>query len=247
VTPVRLVVANGCSMTYGDELADRMNTCWGALIARRLGADFVNLGACAGSNRRTVRLSVERLGRYTAERGLRPDEVLHLAMWTRMNRYEVHADEADPYPGLPETFTDGGWCRIHPQYVKRKDHRSTSWYRHLQNDAGDRSDFLLGWVLLDAWLARGGYRYGFLWAFDPDPDLFAAFPQYAAQLDLSRVIGTDRTPFGGPSFYSFGAARDDLGPDRHPLEGSHEAFVDEVAYDWAHRLATEDLETRVRT
>ncbi|RKN44899.1 DUF6071 family protein [Streptomyces hoynatensis] len=234
-SPVRLLVVNGCSMTFGDELPNRLETCWGALLARRLGADFVNLGACAGSNHRMMRLTVERLGGYTAERGLRPDEVLFLGMWSRINRFEVFAGEPDRQGGLPD-IPDPGWCRLHPTYIDRHDRRSTVWYKELQHDSGDRVEFLLQWVLLDSWLARNGYRYGFLWAFDPDPTIFEELRPYSEQIDLSRVIGSDRFPYGGPSVFSVGKALGDLGPYRHPLVRSQEVFVEEYVDGWVRDL-----------
>jgi len=231
-SPIRLIVANGCSMTYGDELLDRLETAWVALLARQMGADFVNLGACAGSNHRIVRTSVEHLPRLTVERGLRPDQVLFLAMWSRMNRFELYSGEPDRQGGLPETPADAGWCRIHPAYIERRDARSITWYRHLQHDVGDLSAFLLNWLLLDGWLVKGGYHYGYLWAFEPHPRLFTDFPQYTGQLDLSRVIGSDRRPAGGPPIFDIGQSLNDLGPHRHPLERSQEVFVDEYVHDW---------------
>lgn len=236
-TPIRLLVVNGCSMTYGDELADRLETGWAALLARRLGVPFINLGACAGSNHRLIRLTVERLDRYAREHGLRPEEVLFLGMWSRINRFEVFGGEPDRRGGQPEQrHLDHGWWRIHPQYTKRRDARSIAWYRELQHDTGDKSEFLFQWVMFDAWLASQGYQYGYMWAFDPDPRIFQEFPHFSAQLDLSRVIGSDRLPYGGPSIFSIGQSLDDLGPDRHPLERSQEYFVENHVYDWVRGL-----------
>ena len=223
-------------MTYGDELRNRLETGWGALLARRLGADFINLGACAGSNRRLVRMTVEHLPGLVAQHNLRPDQVLFLGMWTALNRFEVFADEADGQRGLPESISDPGWCRIHPAYIARRDARSIIWYRHLQHDLGDRSEFLLNWILLDAWLAARGYHYGFLWAYGPDPSLFQGLEHFDPQLDRSRIIGSDRLPNGGPSIYSVGESLDDLGPREHPLERSQEVFVDSYVHEWVLRL-----------
>lgn len=235
-TPIRLLVVNGCSMTYGDELRDRLRTGWPALLARRLGAKLINLGACAGSNHRLIRLTVERLDSYAQEHGLRPREVLFLAMWSRINRFEAFTGEPDRRGGLPEEFPEAGWCRIHPQYIRRKDARSIAWYRELQHDFGDKSEFLFQWIMFDAWLAGKGYRYGYLWAFDPDPLIFRELPTFSRQLDMSRVIGSDRLPFGGPSIYSIGEVLDDLGPDRHPLERSQRYFVEQHVHDWVSGL-----------
>lgn len=234
-TPVRLLVVNGCSMAYGDELPHREEQCWAALLARGLGVELVNLGACAGSNHRLVRVTVEQLARLARQRGLRPEEILFLGMWTSINRFEVLTDEPDPRAGLPD-LPDGGWRRIHVSYIDRRDRLSRIWYRELQSESGDRSEFLLNWVLLDAWLARQGYRYGFLWAYDPDPATFEEFPQYDSRRLLTRMIGSDSRPLGGPSLYSVGKTLGDLGPDGHPLVHSQEIYVKEYLYGWVCEL-----------
>ncbi|MER8072298.1 DUF6071 family protein [Streptomyces sp. NPDC094034] len=223
-------------MAYGDELENRLETGWGGLLASRLGVEYINLAACAGSNSRVVRLTVEKLRRYTAERGIRPDEVLFLGMWTRINRFEIHAGEPDRQGGLPEEVPDPGWCRIHPAYIARRDQRSIRWYRHLQNDFGDRAEFLMNWLLLDAWLDRNGYRRGYLWAFEPSAALFDGMEQYVEQIDWTRVMGIDTLPYGGPSLFSVGESLDDLGPSRHPLNRSQKLFVDNYVDEWVRDL-----------
>lgn len=237
---IKLLVVNGCSMTYGDELPDRMNTCWGSLLAGRLGAELINMGVCAGSNHRIVRTTVERLDEYAAERGLQPDQVLFLGMWSRMNRYEIYGGEEDLQGGLTADVPDPGWCRIHPTYIPRRDGRSIAWYRGLQSDHGDRSEFLLHWTMFDAWLARRGYHYGFLWAFDPDPAIFTELPQYARQLGMSRVMGADCFPYGGPSIFSLGSELNDLAPGHHPLTRTQQVFVDEYVHGWVDGLLRGD-------
>ena len=237
---IRLVIVNGDSQTYGDELADRHWSVWGAVLARRLGADFVNLAVCAASNHRTVRVTVERLDAYATERGLRPDEVLFLGMWSKTARFEAYTGEPDLQGGLTDEVPEGGWARIHSAYIPRRDMRSIGWFRDIASDHGDHSEFLMYWVLLDAWLARRGYRYGFLWAFDPDPKVFEDLPQYSDQIDFSRVLGAGTFRYGGPSIYALGAELDDLAPNRHPSERSQEVFVDRYLYDWVLELAGGD-------
>ncbi|MER7909813.1 DUF6071 family protein [Streptomyces sp. NPDC096068] len=236
---VRLLVVNGCSMTYGDELRDRTRDGWAALLAHRLGVPFVNLGACAGSNHRLVRVTVEQLGRITSERGLRPEDVLFLGMWTSVNRFEVFTGEADPRAGLPD-LPDGGWRRIHASYIERHDRLSRTWYRELQSEGGDRSQFLLHRTLFNAWLTQQGYRYGFLWAYDPNPATFAQFPEYDDAPVLTRTIGGDRLPHGGPSLYSVGKAIGDLGPDGHPLELSQRLYTEEHLLPWVTGLLSRE-------
>jgi hypothetical protein len=234
---VALVVANGCSMTYGDELTDRLQTCWASVLARSLGADVVNLGACAGSNRRIVRTTVEQLDRCRQARGLEPSQVLMLSMWSRLNRFELYGHEPDRQGGLATSFDDADWCRIHPAYIERRDQRTITWYKHLQTDVGDRSGFVLDWIIFDHWLMARGYPHGFIWAFDPPPSgLFAGIEHYEPLLDTSSLLGAKSQPQGGPSFYSFGVELGDLGPGRHPLERAHADFAEQHLYPWVQEL-----------
>lgn len=236
MSEIELVVVNGCSMTYGDELRDRHRSGWPGLVANHFGAELVNLGACAGSNQRVVRQTVELLPGFVAERGLRPDQVLYLAMWSRLNRAEVYSGAPDLHGGLPDCVDDAGWLRIHPTYIPRRDPRAIAWYRHLQTDHGDAAQFMSQWVMFDAWLASTGVNYGFLWAFDPDPVLAQHFSRHVDQLRRDRILGAGADTLGGPSLFSVGQRLGDLGPDRHPLERSHATYADETLMPWLDRL-----------
>jgi hypothetical protein len=229
---IRLVIVNGCSLTHGDEHEAPDETSWGPVLARRISTPCVNLASDGGSNRRLVRTAVAQVDVLTAWHGVQPRETLFLAMWTKLNRSEVYAGEPDPYPGLSDAFVDRDWHRILPWLLGRSDRPSVAWYRYLQHDVGDRLDFLLGWVLLQAWLRQRGYRHGFLWAFDPDPTAFRGGPEFTAQIDFRRVIGADDGGFGGPSLYSIGRMLGDLGRRNHPLERSRDYYVHNVLYPW---------------
>lgn len=56
----RLIV-NGCSFTYGQELEDPNNQCWGKLTANKLGIPFTNLAECGAGNDRIYRTTVDHL------------------------------------------------------------------------------------------------------------------------------------------------------------------------------------------
>lgn len=234
---VALLVANGCSMTYGDELTHRHTDSWPAVLGHLLGIEVINLGACAGSNRRIVRTTVEQLDRCRTERQLKPSQVLVLSMWSRLNRFELYGDSPDSQGGLAASFDDGGWHRIHPAYIERGVDRTITWYRHLQTDVGDRSTFLLDWITFDAWLTERGYPHGFMWAFDPPASgLFTGIEHYAGLLDTDRLLGSGIRPLGEPSFFSLGVELDDLGPGKHPLARTHAYYADVHLRPWVQTL-----------
>src|SRR4051812_22292433 len=111
----RLVVVNGCSLTYGLRLADPQASCWGRHVADGLGADCVNLAAGAGSNARLVRTSVNALPDLVAS-GVPARDILFIAMWTDLSRTEVRAPDADR--GHRPDGDDMHWKRIGPWGIR---------------------------------------------------------------------------------------------------------------------------------
>jgi len=74
-----MILFNGCSFTYGDELGDPKNTCFAALAGKKLNQDFKNLGTPGGSNHRIIRTTFANL-----------DENIKAAViqWTSPTRFE---------------------------------------------------------------------------------------------------------------------------------------------------------------
>lgn len=56
---IRLLVANGCSCTRGEELSDPLTQAWPVVLAGLLGVNYVNLGRDGSFNRRIVRSTVD--------------------------------------------------------------------------------------------------------------------------------------------------------------------------------------------
>lgn len=80
-----MILFNGCSFTYGDELKDSENTCFAALAGKKLNQDFKNLGTPGGSNHRIVRTTFANL-----------DENIKAAViqWTSPTRFEHFAQDS---------------------------------------------------------------------------------------------------------------------------------------------------------
>ena len=55
---------NGCSHTYGDDLADPKNNAWPAVLSRQLGLDFVNDSISGGTNDRIIYRTIKHLDQF---------------------------------------------------------------------------------------------------------------------------------------------------------------------------------------
>lgn len=231
---LKLIVVNGCSLTYGRRLQDPERSCWGRLVADGLGADFVNLAAGGGSNRRIVRTTVEHLGRITSARGLSPAEVLFVGMWTEISRAEVY--DGRPDEGFrPADYDDPHWNRIGPWQLKNKHEKSIRYYKHFQDDRGDIFNFLLDSILLQQFLRQGEYNYAFALAWDFLPaDAFRRHPQLSAQIDAARLLG-GFDACGQVSFYDVVKRRFPIGQGLHPLEEAHHFYANEYLLPWLRK------------
>jgi hypothetical protein len=198
-------------------------------VADGLGADCVNLAVGGGSNARLLRTSVSALPGLLAS-GVPAHDVLFVAMWTELSRTEVRGPDAAR--DLPDEEDDMQWKRIGRWGADAGDKQSELYYRHLQNDDGDLENFLVRWVVLDAFLFRLGVRavYCFAWDFLPD-DGFTRHPSLTAQLDEDRLLGG----FQSCGEVSFGAVVRDrfaAGPGRHPLQEGHRHYAEEYLLPW---------------
>ncbi len=89
----------GCSITWGDELKDRLNTRYSKLICDALGANEYNIAECGQSNDWIARRTVEE---------------------TRKKKYDRVYVQLTTTPRL-EFFNKDGPCKFTPQIVKQKE------------------------------------------------------------------------------------------------------------------------------
>ena len=89
----------GCSITWGDELKDRLNTRYSKLICDALGANETNIAECGMSNDWIARRTVEE---------------------TRKKKYDRVYVQLTVPPRL-EFFNKDGPCKFTPQIVKQKE------------------------------------------------------------------------------------------------------------------------------
>ncbi|MEV0680181.1 DUF6071 family protein [Actinosynnema sp. NPDC050436] len=244
---IRLLIANGCSFTWGDELDDRARA-WPHVVGRALGAEVVNLGVCGGSNRRLVRTTVETLHRVVTDHRLMSTEVLFLGMWTSLERYEFFdPDTPDPVGRADLLPGDEHWRRVLPWAARRRERLARTYYREIHDDRGALNTFLVDWVLLQSFLSHGGYHFGFL----ASRPLFRDAPPPPAHLtDLidPRYVHGGLTGLDGHSMSTMTAHSHAYGPRRHPLTAAHEHFAGAIM-PWLRSLQISNAthaETRSR-
>ncbi|MEV1118800.1 DUF6071 family protein [Actinosynnema sp. NPDC049800] len=219
---IRLLVANGCSFTAGQELRDRGTGAWPAVLAARLGVPVANLACGGGSNRRTVRTTVGNLDRVCREFGVPVGETLVVCMWTGVNRGEYHRRDRVDRPDLPHE-TD--WYRLGPWNLADDDGAADEHFRSMWTREGGTITLLTDWVLLDSYLrSRGAVaRYTFAWDLLPSK-LPGEAVELSRQLDPTSVYG-DALGRGGTSFGGSTSGGFEFGPGGHPLEDGHAYFA----------------------
>jgi lysophospholipase L1-like esterase len=229
--PIRLLVANGDSNTWGSELSRPAVSNWAAVLADRLGVEVVNLAEQGGSNHRILRTTVEHLGRLVAAHRLEPADVLYVGMWTLRDRMEVVGDTPELSMVHVAGFRDRPWQRIRALLIDRDHEPSVLWFRDLCERQTGVVDLLLSTILLDRWLARFGCRYALALAYDELGERLAArHPKLTSQLRPGVLVGG--RGWSDAAMRMVVEGRAPIGPDGHPLEAGHRLYVDEVLLPW---------------
>ena len=92
-----ILLANGCSMTYGSELSEnhheRMASCWvGQLAQKSAACRAVNLGYPGGSNDRILRTTIEWISKHYLTKI--KDRMLFVCIgWSSPMRREFYIDD----------------------------------------------------------------------------------------------------------------------------------------------------------
>lgn len=234
VERIRLIVANGCSCTAGEELRKPDESAWPLLLAARLGVPCVNLAANSTSNRRIIRTTVSAMLDPSGIGGVGYDEVLFVPAWTELSRAERYQSTLEGWTRRRRRTgtADDGWMPIGSWLAEDGDPASRSFYRDLYHPVGQETAFLTDWVLLDAFLLQRHVQrlYAFAFPFRPsDPaaplaqtvagfPMLGGFPTEADRSCESFLDGADHLP---------------KGPGGHPLEAGHEWFA-RALYDRLH-------------
>jgi hypothetical protein len=232
----KLLVVNGCSLTYGTELAEPGREAWPALLGDQLGIPVVNLGCSGGSNRRLMRTTVTNLDRVCRDAGVETHDALVLSMWTGIDRTEYfRAKKLDtgPRPGLPY---EDNWYRVGIWRVD-EDSPTRAYFRYLADDVTTTVNWLVDWLMLDGFLRSRGVtpRYAFGWHVFRN---FASMPggEIGSLVDMldpttifgSQAFGPDHV-FTSSRDYAFttisSAQNFEHGEYGHPLAEAHAHYA----------------------
>jgi lysophospholipase L1-like esterase len=227
---MKVLFANGCSMTYGSELceavsgrelsgAEREAAAWPGRLGHYLGAEeVVNCGEPSGSNDRIVRTTITWLLERFSRSGTKPEHIFVAIGWTSPMRREF--------------YVDGAWRQIVPYHNHQPDkldrlvrvYRETAW-----NDFECGIRFLTQVVALQSILKLHGVPYVFFDALSP------ALEATLAAGDNGRVLAQsiDRGRYMGANDAN-GCMADVLQNEapkwngKHPGQDGHDA--------WARRI-----------
>jgi hypothetical protein len=227
---VRLLVANGCSLTRGRELASPETEAWPVLLGKTLGVPHANLARDGCSNRRIVRSTIARLDAVRAEFAVKPEEVLVFLLWSQSARHEYYSRKERPehWEEAPDHPDDLYWQRIGPWRRDETKHGpSHAFYDHLWSEENQITNFFIDWVMLDRYLKHEGYQVRYAFGFGLPATLPEPAVPFADKLDGTEVFG------GLP--HKRGTAMLDMrssrAPGGHPSAEGHEQFVTVLA-EW---------------
>ncbi|MGI5239097.1 DUF6071 family protein [Dactylosporangium sp. CA-139066] len=223
-----LLIANGCGLTRGAELADPQREAWPAVLGRMLAAPVVNLAADGGSNRRIVRTTVANLDRICHDAGATPEETLVVCMWTRVDRSERYRRRTARHagPSASESPDEETWLQMDPRHAGAEP-AAGAFYRHLFSEAGAVTNWLLDWMGLDGFLATRGVTARYVCGHEPPVVPAQAGPaaELASLLHSHGLAGVVGDSFVGISRANGWA----VGPGGHPLRQAHRHLAEMLA------------------
>ncbi len=216
-----ILYADGCSLTYGEELPEetRERDCWPGVAARMLGADLV-LGALpASSNDAIFRRVISFVSNYLAEGG-DPDDLTVGVCWTEWSRREFgdtimrHTPDETFYSSILMGFDDYGL----PYFKKLK----RIYQEYFDTDREGEQRYLNQVISVQSLLKLHGINYVFLNGIMDAGKFSQRFEPLKAMID-TRHFPNFRDPNG--SFVQFSDShRFPKGKGFHPLEEGHAAW-----------------------
>lgn len=227
---MKLLVANGCSCTRGEELEAPDLQAWPEVLGTRLKARVQNIARDGASNRRIVRTTVAAISSLSRDPSFDPAETLVLIAWTQSSRHEYRSEiePTERRTGPNDLDLDRHWHRIGPWRNERGHRPTRAYYRHLWDEVGSSINFFTDWVMLDAFLRSLKLMPRYTFAFAA-PVVPSSLDEVCAQLDRSSVWGGIPTPLA----YTFEGVPKSLpkGPGGHPLAEGHAWFAKSLG-DW---------------
>jgi len=219
----QLLITNGCSFTWGDELPAREFQAYPYLLAKKLGVGVVNLAECGRSNEAIIRTTLD----YIINKDLSEFEPIFVIGWSGIARKEF--------------YSQGQWQKITPtQVVINK--LAEVHYKYLQSEKQDNLEFFNQVLLLQLLFKSKNFKYFFFNINDGQVfqkikrgsgevtdgyNLNHLNDNFFDELDLNLFPSfTDSSS----TFMNYALANGgELKPGRHPDEKSHEVWADYIA------------------
>ena len=228
-----LLYANGCSMTYGAELAGvdpfpeteeqdnyRIEYSWPNQLGKLLNMESVNDGWPGASNDKIFRTSINWISNYISQTK-DPSNLFVVIGWSTPERKEIRTDDGLWFDILPLVEPFKGT----PKYLKKL----TKLYKiHFFNETADTVRTMLHILSMQSFLQIYEIPYLFFNA------LHLYFPgnwedtiqPYTNLLDFKHIYYRN----GGMYMYCF-KHKYKQGPNKHPLEEGHKAWAKKL-YDY---------------
>ena len=130
-----MILFDGCSWTWGDELENREETRFSSLI----GQDHVNLGQCGKSNDGILRTTLDFCEKNEVD--------IAVIQFTLISRREIMRETGNKYYNI----TPHG-----------KDDRSIEYYRNLRTRPDDCANYYKNKFILEQYFKNKGIRYYFV-------------------------------------------------------------------------------------
>lgn len=222
----KVLYANGCSFTIGDELANPKSQAFPTLLGNNINCDFVvNQARCGASNHEILRKTMDFLLEYIHTKEFDVKDLTVVIGWSLVSRHECY---------------DEGWKGITPNSVSSAEDLPYYYYGLLQSNEQDMLRFLWQVNVLQSFLKKYNINYFFfkidagqhiMWnqtgqeiidGYDLDK---LSTMNYLKEVDINRFPSIENSEL---TFREFALKYGALKPDYHPDEKSHELFAEYI-------------------
>lgn len=187
----------GCSVTYGEELANPLRDSWPSVLGRMNSWSVINAGKPRSSNDRIVRVVMENMPE--------PQDLLIVA-WSQISRFEIFENANASYRDVSVLCP-----------TVRKFKWAEEYYKHYYNEEAGYAKWLRSVVLLQSYLETSNQPYVFCSTFPFPPNLRKT--EQILRLE-SKVNTRYFLGWQTDSLYGWATAKP-MAPNYHPLEEGH--------------------------
>jgi len=222
----KVLYANGCSFTIGDELINPRSQAFPTLLGNDMNCDFiVNQARCGSSNHEVLRKTMNFLLEYVHTKKLDVEDLTVVIGWSLVSRYEYY---------------DDGWKGLTPNSVSSAEDEPYYYYGLFQSSEQDILRFLWDVSVLQSFLKKYNINYFFfkidngqhiMWNQTGDEITDGYDLNKLTTMDYLKEIDVDKFPSlidSKLTFREFALTHGSLKPDYHPDELSHKLFAEHI-------------------